>query len=182
MPLVPLLLAVLALLALPVALPLLLVQRYRLGKARRLGRRWVAAINLLMMIFSAALFLWVAAFMTFWVPDALRYSALGVIAGCILGLLGLVLTRWEATPRTMHYTPNRWLVLIITFAVALRLLYGFWRAWQAWGVRVPGTSWLASAGVGGSLAVGAMVIGYYVTYSAGVSWRLRRHRKQKPNE
>ena len=44
-------------------------------------------------------------------------------------------------------------------------------AWRAAGAN---DSWLASAGIAGSMAVGAIVIGYYLSYSAGVRWRLRK--------
>jgi hypothetical protein len=161
------------LLALVLAMPLLLVLRYRAGTARRVGRRWVATLNLVMITLSAGLFLWAAAITSFWVPDAFRYSLAGLVGGSLLGLLGLALTRWEKTAQALHYTPNRWLILFITLAVTMRLLYGFWRAWQAWRTTGPDTSWLAAAGVAGSMAVGAVVLGYYLTYSAGVRWRLR---------
>lgn len=88
-------------------------------------------------------------------------------------LVGLAMTRWEPTPQALHYTPNRWLVLLITLAVTTRLLYGLWRIWHAWRTAGSDASWLASAGVAGSMAVGAVVLGYYLTYSAGVRWRLR---------
>jgi hypothetical protein len=155
------------------ALPLSLVQRYRVGTARRLGRKWVVTLNLVMLFLSAGIFLWAAAVTGLWVPDAFKYSLLGFMGGGLLGLFGLTLTEWEETPRGLHYTPNRWLILVLTLAVTARLLYGLWRIWHAWRVSGPDTSWLAGAGVAGSLAVGAIVLGYYLTYSAGVRWRLR---------
>ncbi len=178
MPLIPLLLAVLLLVvALILAMPLLLVLRYRAGTVRRLGRRWVATLNLVALVLSTGLFLYVAAITSIWVPDAFRYSFFGLMGGCLLGLLGLAMTHWEETPRALHYTPNRWLVLIITLAVSARLLYGVWRIWHAWRASGADTSWLQAAGVAGSLAIGAIVLGYYVIYSAGLRWRLRRRAK-----
>jgi hypothetical protein len=177
-PLIPLLLAALLLVvALILAMPLLLVLRYRAGTVRRLGRRWVATVNLVALVLSTGLFLYVAAITSFWVPDAFRYSFFGLMGGCLLGLLGLAMTHWEETPRALHYTPNRWLVLIITLAVSARLLYGVWRIWHAWRASGSDTSWLQAAGVAGSLAIGAIVLGYYVIYSAGLRWRLRRRAK-----
>lgn len=178
MPLIPLLLAVLLLVvALILAMPLLLVLRYRAGTVRRLGRRWVATLNLVIIVLSTGLFLYVAAITNFWVPDAFKFSFFGLIGGSLLGLLGLAMTNWEETPRSLHYTPNRWLILIITLAVSARLLYGVWRIWHAWRASGPDTSWLQAAGVAGSLAIGAIVLGYYVIYSAGLRWRLRRRAK-----
>jgi hypothetical protein len=91
----------------------------------------------------------------------------------LLGLLGLKLTTWERAARALYYKPNRWLVLLITLAVAGRLVYGFWRIWHAWQTTGPDPSWLARAGIPGSMGVGALVLGYYFTYFAGVRWRVR---------
>jgi hypothetical protein len=155
------------------SMPLLVVLRYRAGTMRRRGRKWAATFNLLSLFVSAALFLWVAALSELWVPKAFTYSLGGFACGCLLGLLGLALTRWEPTPQALYFTPNRPLVLLLTLAVTARLLYGLWRIWHAWRDSGANDSWLAAAGIGGSMAVGALVIGYYLSYSAGVRWRLR---------
>ena len=164
-------------LAFVLLLPFSVLQRYRAGTARRVGRPWVAKINFLVIGFSAMLFIFAAAITNIWVPHALLYSAMGLIGGSVLGLLGLKLTRWEPTAGALHYTPNRPLVLLITVAVTARIIYGFWRAWQAWENAGNG-SWLAASGAAGSLAMGAVVLGYYFTYWVGVGRRVRRHRHQ----
>lgn len=174
MPLIAIPVALVFAIALVVAMPLLIVLRYRAGTARRLGRKWIATINLVSLVLSAGLFLWVAAMTAFWIPNALLYSLAGLMIGAVLGLLGLALTRWERTPRATHYTPNRWLVLVITLAVTTRLLYGLFRIWHAWRASGANQSWVAAAGVAGSMAVAALVLGYYLIYSAGIRWRLRR--------
>lgn len=173
MPLIPLVAVLLLVIALILAMPFLLFLRYRAGTVRRLGHRWVATLNLVMIVFSAVLFLYVAAITSLWVSYTFRYSLLGLMGGCLLGLLGLALTRWEQTPQSLYYTPNRWLILTITLAVTARLLYGVWRILHGWRTSGSDTSWLETAGIAGSLALGAIVLGYYVTYSAGVRWRLR---------
>jgi hypothetical protein len=175
MPLVAALAVVLLFVVLVIALmPLSLVLRYRAGTARRRARAWVATINVLGIAVSVALFLLVAGVTSTWVPRALSYSLYGLAGGCSLGLLGLWMSRWERTPDALHYTPNRWLVLAITLVVTSRILYGFWRAWHAWRTTPDDASWLAAAGAAGSLAAGAVVLGYYLTYWLGVRWRLRR--------
>lgn len=172
---VPVIIAVLLLFGgLAFSMPLLLVLRYRAGTMRRRGRKWAATINLVSLLISAALFLWVAAMTTLWVPKAFTSSLAGFAGGCVLGLLGLVLTRWEPTPQGLYFTPNRGLVLLLTLAVSARLLYGLWRIWHAWHSAGANDSWLAAAGIASSMAVGAVVIGYYLAYSAGVRWRLRK--------
>ena len=177
MPLVPLFAALLLVVALIVLMPLSLVLRYRAGTVRRRAYKWVATLNFLTIVFSAGVFLYVAAITNFWVPNAFRYSVFGLLGGCLLGLLGLALTRWEHAPRALHYTPNRWLILIITLAVSARLLYGIWRIWHGWRTSGSDTSWLTSVGIAGSLALGALMLGYYVAYSAGIWWRLRQRVK-----
>jgi hypothetical protein len=172
-PLIPLIVALLVVCALLLATPLLLLLRYRAGTARRLARPWVLTVNLLSMLLSAGFFIWIAAMTNFWVPRAFGYSLIGMVSGCLLGLLGLAATCWEKTGTTVYYTPNRWLVLLVTVAVAARMVYGLWRIWHAWRTTGADTSWLAAAGIPGSMAVGALVVGYYLTYFAGVRWRLR---------
>lgn len=167
------------LLALAVAMPLSLVQRYRVGTARRRARAWVATINLAGLAFTTPIFLLAAAITNAWVPGALRASVLGFAAGLVLGFAGLALTRWEHAPGGLHYTANRWLVLALTLLVTARILYGFVRAWHAWRITGDETSWVAAAGVAGTLAVGALVLGYYVTYWAGVRWRAARARQRR---
>jgi hypothetical protein len=159
-----------------VLMPLALVQRYRVGTARRQARGWIATLTLTGLLFSAALFLAGAALMNVWLPRAFLYSVGGLTAGAVLGAFGLWTTRWETRPSALHYTPNRWLVLIITLVVTARLLYGFWRGWQAWQTGLDGGSWLAASGAAGSLAAGALVLGYYLTYWSGVRRRLARFR------
>ena len=181
----PLVFALLALLLLVplffLGLPLSLVRRYRMGTARRPARGWIAAANVLTLALSTGLFLVTAAVTSFWVPEALPYAFVGLAAGGVLGMLGLAATRWEAGPRSLHFTPNRWLVLALMVVITSRLLYGFWRAWTAWRSAGPGTGWLAEAGVAGSLAAGALILGYTLVYWIGVRRRLLRNARSAPS-
>ena len=168
----------LLLVLLPVVLialmPLILIQRYRIGSARRLARPWMATLNFWVMLFSAICFLTGAAVTQIWVANALTGAAAGLVLGLALGLAGLALTRWEPTPATLHYTPNRWLVLVVTFVVSARVLYGLWRSWTVAEAGIYGTPMIVAFGVPESLAAGGTVIGYYMAYSAGVRRRVRR--------
>ncbi len=168
-----LLLFVLVVLAVIALIPLSIIQRYRMGTSRQRARGWLAAINLAGLALSAALFLVSAAFTSIWVPGALTYTAAGLAGGCVLGMIGLLLTRWEWVPGALYYTPNRLLVLGITLVVAARLVYGFWRGWYTWRVGVEDGSWFAAAGVAGAMGAGAVVLGYYLAYWLGVRRRLR---------
>jgi hypothetical protein len=170
---VPFLILLLVLPLVVIALmPLILIQRYRMGTARRLARLWVTTLNLALMAFSVLLFLTGAAVTAMWVPNAFGGAIAGLVVGTGLGLVGLVLTRWEPTAATLHYTPNRWLVLVVTFMVSARVLYGFWRSWKAVEAGVYGTQMVLAFGIPQSLAVGGAVIGYYVAYGWGVRRRV----------
>lgn len=178
MPVVILFAALMALLLfMLLMLPFSIVHRYRMGTSRRLARGWMATLNFFGVATSAILFLVIAAVTSLWVPRAFTYSVLGMMAGSLLGLAGLMLSRWEVTPRTLHYTPNRWLVLAITLVVSARLAYGFWRGWHAWGETQDDVTWLAAAGAAGSLGAGAVVLGYYLMYWAGLRRKLQRLEK-----
>ena len=166
---------VLLVLAMIVLLPISLIQRYRVGTSRQRARGWLAAVNLVGLAISAVLFLVSAAVTSIWIPDALRYTAGGLLVGCALGIVGLWLTRWEPALDALHYTPNRLLVLGITLLVTVRVLYGFWRGWESWRAGLEGGSWYVAAGVAGSMAAGAVVLGYYLAYWIGVRRRIKRH-------
>lgn len=153
-------------------MPLFLIQRYRVGTARRLARPWVATLHVVLTAISALLFLAAAAATAIWVPHAFSGAAAGLAAGLGLGVVGLLLTRWEPTPATLHYTPNRWLVLLVTFMVSARVAYGFWRSWQVAQAGVYGTEMVLAFGIPESLAVGGAVLGYYVAYAWGVRFRI----------
>lgn len=169
-----LILPVIIILALIALVPISIVQRYRVGTSRQRARSWLATLNIGGLSLSSFLFLVSAAFTNIWVPEALLYTISGLAAGWVLGLIGLRLTRWEPSIGGLHYTPNRLLVLTITLVVTARVLYGFWRGWQSWSAGVEGESWFVAAGVAGSMAAGAVVLGYYLTFWTGVRRRLAR--------
>ena len=155
-------------------IPFSLVQRYRMGTARQRARGWLAIVNLVGLSLSVWMFLLGATVTTFWVPRALSYSLAGLGAGCALGIVGLLLTRWEPAREALFFTPNRLLVLTITLVVSARILYGFWRSVHAWRAGMDSGGWFGASGLAGSMAAGAVVLGYYLIYWIGVRWRLTR--------
>ena len=174
MPLI--LLAVFVVLAIVALIPISIVQRFRVGISRRQARGWVAALNLIALLLSIVLVLAGAWITSRWLPEALTYTAAGLGAGAVLGLFGIVLTRWELVDRRLFYTPNRWLVTAITLVVTARVLYGFWRTWEAWRASVEAMSWVAASGLAASMSAGAVVLGYYAIYWVGIWIRVRRWR------
>jgi hypothetical protein len=158
-------------------LPVTLVQRYRAGTSRQRARGWLATLNVVGIALSTALFAVGAAITNFWVPHAVGYTVLGFALGALLGLVGLWLTHWERGDDFLHFTPNRCLVLAVFLAVAARIAYGFWRAWQSWQMGIAGGSWVVASGAAQSLAAGAVVLGYYLVYWSGVRRRFLLHRR-----
>ena len=126
MPLLLLPLVVLGLLLLwAVLLPVLLLQRYRMGRARQRAIGWVVSTNAWALLVSVVGFIGGAWISGHWVPQALSYAAVGLLVGVLLGLVGLWSSRFEPGSQRYHYTPNRWLILLLTLLVAGRLLIFF---------------------------------------------------------
>ena len=155
-------------------MPLMLIQRYRAGKARRLARPWVATLNLAVMAFSAVFFLLRRA-----VHDDLDSQGVHGRGDGTGGWCPARRARAGDHPvgtdtRALHYTPNRWLVLIVTLIVSARVLYGLFRSLAMAQAGFSGGALVTAFGVPESLAAGAIVIGYYLAYNAGLRWRIRR--------
>lgn len=156
-------------------MPVILVQRYRVGTRRQATRGWLLGLNVLGIGLSSVVFLVGAAFTGIWIPDTFRYALAGMGVGALLGIAGLLLTRWERTPQGLFFTPFRPLVFLVVFVVSARILYGIWRTWQTWRSLGGSEDWLVVAGVAESMGAGALVVGYYLVYWSGV---LRRHNRQ----
>src|SRR5262249_29441128 len=149
------------------------------GTARRQARQWVASLNMSMTSLSAVFFLSFTLVLSFWVGSAFRFALIGMGVGAILGLLGLALTRWESRSEGLFYTPNRWLAIIIVFAIAARVVYGWWRATHSSSSAAAGQhSLIMASGTQLSLAVAAGLIAYYLVYSIGVRLKIMRHEQR----
>lgn len=180
MPLILVALLLFVLLALAGVFLLSFVLRYRASTARRRSRPWVATTNAWMTGLSALFFLSFAALLSFWIGGAWPSALAGVGCGILLGLLGLVLTRWEANPDGLFYTPSRWLALFLTLAIAARIAYGWWRGFHHIGdSSAGGNPFLTASAMQLSLAVAGGLIGYYLAYAIGVRLRLTRHQRDR---
>lgn len=174
-PFVVLLLAALALLLWPIGL----WQRYRLGRARRRAYGWLVVFNAVALLVSTLLFLVGAAIAGAWIDAALWNAWLGLLAGVLVGLVGLWLTRFEDGSDAFHYTANAWLVLALTLVVALRVALGAWQAWHRWWEGVPApVPWPWLAGHASLLAMAGLLLGYHAAYALGLWQRMRRHARR----
>jgi hypothetical protein len=173
----PLLLIPLALLAFVLLwlllTPLALWQRYRRGHARRRAVPWAVRVNAWLLLGSAVLFAMSAWILDFWVDGSLLHALGGLGGGVALGIVGLWLTPFRVEPAGLFYAPNRWLVLALTLLVAARLGYGLWRTAHLW-EEAGHSAWLSQQP--GLLAIGGLLLGYYLAYGWGVRQRLQRLR------
>jgi len=170
----PLIVLVLLLLWL-VLLPLSLWQRYRLGKARRKAWPWLVKLNSWLLLASSGVLLVSMAVTNIWWPGAFVYALAGLGIGLVIGFAGLWLTRFEATPQGLFYTPNAWLILLLTLLVTARIAMGFVEMWRYW----QGKQALAMIPVldhASLFAVAGLLIGYYLVYTWGLRRRLPRIR------
>ena len=105
-------------------------------------------------------------------PMAGVAAAGGLVAGIALGQVGTRLTKFEATPAGLFYTPNAHLGIALSLLFILRVGYRFVM------LQVGGAGTSAQAmQPGGSpltMAILGMLVGYYVTYAIGLlRWRAR---------
>lgn len=162
-------------------LPLSLRQRYRAGHARRRAYRWMVVVNAWLFALSVGVFLATAWFGSLWIADALRDAALGLCAGLVVGIVGLVLTRFDEAGGTLHYAPNRWLALALMLLVAARIGLGLWLGWHRATANsaAPSPAWQGWIEAGGLWAIGGLLLGYAATYAWGLRVRLARMERMR---
>ena len=104
-------------------------------------------------------------------PAALVALSGGAIVGMGLGILGLRLTRFEATPMGAWYTPSAHLGIALSVVLVLRIGYRFIQLSQSVGMDAPPDSFSGSPMT--LLIFGALAL-YYVTYAVGrIRWSQR---------
>lgn len=97
-------------------------------------------------------------------------TAAGLGAGIALALLGLRLTVFESTPQGRWYTPHGGIGLAISALLVGRLAYRFWQIAPAMqqAHQAGDDPFAAFQRSPLTLAIFALLIGYYVTYFVGV--------------
>jgi len=176
---VPLLLlpfALLLLLALLLVLwPLGLWLRLRSGRARRRAYPLWVTLNAASLAVSAALLLATSLLAGLWIEGAAWNAAGGLLAGALLGTLGLRLARFDAGGGQLHYTANAWLATALVLLVAVRVALAAWQAWHRafeGGLAPLPWPWI---GTPASLwAMGGLLLAYHLAFAAGLRRELRR--------
>jgi cytochrome b561 len=96
----------------------------------------------------------------------------GAVVGIALGLLGTRLTKFEATPAGLFYTPNAHLGIGLSLLLLLRLGYRFVMLQMDGGSLDPQSMQLGSSPL--TMAIFGTLAGYYVTYAIGLlRWRAK---------
>ncbi|KOR42323.1 hypothetical protein ADT25_15175 [Xanthomonas oryzae] len=176
----PLLLAIplaviIALVVFVVLFALALLQRFRMGTARRQARGWLLMINPVSAGISSELFLIFSLIAAAFWPGAISHAAFGWGCGLALGVLALRLTRFERTTQGLFYRPNLWLVLAVTALVVVRVIAGMVQGWRsAWqGVVWPTEGLLSHASL---LSAAGVLLGDALVYATLPWWRWRSAR------
>jgi hypothetical protein len=102
--------------------------------------------------------------------------AVGGVAGALLGYFGVRHTKFETTPQGQFYTPHLYIGLFVTVLFLGRLAYRFillYPTMQA-ATKVSESPFAGYQKSPLTLAIFGIVIGYYVTYYAGVIRESRR--------
>ncbi|MEP6502548.1 MAG: hypothetical protein ABJD97_04420 [Betaproteobacteria bacterium] len=96
--------------------------------------------------------------------------AAGVLAGVALGLYGTRLTRFEATPAGLFYTPNAHLGIALSLLLVLRIGYRVLTIYLSGQALDAQSLQMHSSPL--TLAIFGTLAGYYVTYAIGLlRWR-----------
>jgi len=96
----------------------------------------------------------------------------GAAVGIALGIVGTRLTKFEATPAGLFYTPNAHLGIALSLLLVLRLGYRFVTLQLDGRNFDPQSMQLGSSPL--TMAIFGTLAGYYVTYAIGLlRWRAR---------
>ncbi len=139
---------------------------------RMVGRQRLSRVRPWISVFLFPVLVALLAFVSLQHPLALAALAGGLVAGGLLAVYGLRLTRFERTAAGLFYTPNAHLGIALSLLLIGRVIYRFAEIY-AGGLPPEGAS-TDFARSPATLAIFGMLAGYYVAYSLGLlRWRYR---------
>jgi hypothetical protein len=152
-----------------ILLPLILWRLYKRIR-RMVGRQHLSRVRpwLTLTIFPLVILLLALSAVAH--PERLLLLAGGIGIGVTLGLYGLKVTRFEATPEGLFYTPNAHLGIALSLLFVGRIVYRFFEIYAMQPSVPHGSADFARSPL--TLAVFGVLAGYYITYAAGLlRWR-----------
>ena len=128
-------------------------------------------VRLIILSLVAAMFLWVAMHSA----PALEAAAVGLIAGVVLALIGVHLSRFESDATGSYYTPNSYIGAAVTLLLVGRIVYRMFSMYSTpQGMPPPGTDPFATMTQSPlTLAMIMLTVGYYLMFTAGVLYKSR---------
>ncbi len=111
-------------------------------------------------------------------PTLLEALAGGLIAGGAIALLGLQLTQFSSDEKGSYYIPNSYIGAAVTLLLVGRIVYRMTIMFTMPDMAAQAPSGNPYASMSQSpltLSLLMLTLGYYLTYSAGVLIRSRRH-------
>ena len=144
-------------------------RRFRANFGRQTVQHTRMVVRVVIWVFVAGLFS-MAALRS--VP-ALEAVGGGLVAGLLLGVLGLRLTRFESDANGRYYTPNSYIGAAVTLLLVGRIVY---RVVSMYSVPqlapAPGTDPFATMTQSPlTLAMVMLTVGYYLMYTVGVLYK-----------
>ena len=166
--------------ALLVLLPLIVWRMY--ARFRRLvGRQRLSRIRpwITVTVFPALVLLvgWVAHFHI----ERLAWLAMGIALGVLCAVYALRLTRFEATPQGLFYTPNAHLGIALSLLMLARIGYRMYEVMSAGPILARDNSEFVRSPI--TLVIFGVLAGYYVAYATGLMrWRFAVLRAKRERE
>ena len=113
--------------------------------------------------------------------ESLNWLAAGLLAGALLAVYGLQMTRFEATAQGLFYTPNAHLGIALSILFVGRSLYRLVEVYVLAGTAPVGNADFVRSPL--TLAVFGLLAGYYIGYAIGLArWRHRVLRAKRARE
>jgi hypothetical protein len=159
-----------------IAFAALVVWRMYARIRRVIGRQRLSTLRpwITVVVFPLILVLVLAT--SFLHPMTAAAALAGAVVGVALGLLGTRLTRFEATPAGLFYTPNAHLGIALSLLLVLRIGYRVVMLQASGQAFDPGSLHMGASPL--TMALFGTLAGYYVTYAVGLlRWRAQVSRQ-----
>jgi hypothetical protein len=138
---------------------------------RMIGRQRVRLPRLIVTLIVFPLLIVLAGLSSLRDPTLLEGLAGGVVIGIAIGWFALRLTKFEAGPAGLFYTPHAGIGIVLSLLFIGRIVYRLGALYLATGSIDP-ASMQAFGRSALTLLIFGVLAGYYVTYAAGIlRWR-----------